>query len=392
MAPWGTGESQPADLTVSIATFGLGDDIVSWFGHSALIVEDSRLRQARLYNYGMFSFDNAMLRKFAMGRLEFWVGEDAVRPTFEAYKRDNRDVTIQVFNLLPSERAALAKALAINVLPQNRQYLYHHYFDNCSTRPRDLIDRAINGQLHQAEAVPARMTLRAHTERHASVLPPMSVLLDFLMNHEIDQPITRWDEAFLPAELEHQLATLTYVNADGQTVPLVARTIPYYVSSRRPIPETPPTYLPWLLALGLVTGSLGFGLARLGARRWARVAGGLYMALVGLVFGLPGTALLIMWLITNHTVTWHNENLLLANPLTLLAVPCSVMAAFGSARGRTWARRLWTGLALTGLLALAVKALPWFDQNNWRLIALILPVSLHFAAAYRVPPLASRKP
>ncbi|NVJ27905.1 DUF4105 domain-containing protein, partial [Myxococcus sp. AM011] len=253
--PWGTGESQGEDLVISLATFSPGDDVPSWWGHGSLVVEDRRFGLARVYNYGMFSFDEAMLARFAMGRLEFWVGQARVDSTYRFYKAEDRDVRIQELNLTPEQRQQVAKRLADNVLPENREYLYHHYNDNCVTRLRDMIDGATGGQLREADRAPGRMTLREHTRRYTSVNAPMSVLLDFMMNDEIDHPITRWEEAFLPDELETQVATLELKDAQGQTRPLVAKSWNYYASPGRARPPAePPPWGPWILALGLTLG------------------------------------------------------------------------------------------------------------------------------------------
>jgi hypothetical protein len=202
-APWARGQSQGEDLEIYLVTFGPGPEVVSWFGHSALVVEDRRMGERRLFNYGMFSFDSKILARYALGRLEFWVDATPyVAETYRLYAAEGRDVRLQRLNLTPERKLALARSLSENILPQNRYYLYHHYYDNCSTRPRDLLDRAIDGALRRVGSKPGRMTLRDHTRRYTHVFPPMSVLLDFLMNDEIDKPITAWDEAFLPAELE----------------------------------------------------------------------------------------------------------------------------------------------------------------------------------------------
>lgn len=384
-APWGGGQSQGEDLEISLVTFSPGPSVESWFGHTALVVEDRRLGERRLYNYGMFNFGPDMLAKFAMGRLEFWVGQTgAVNGTYRLYSEENRDVRVQVLNLAPQQRVQLAQALDENVLPENRTYLYHHYFDNCATRPRDIIDRAVGGQLLAQTKVPARMTLREHTRRHSAVAAPMSLLLDFLMNDEIDQPISRWDEAFLPAELESMVAGAAIKGADGQATPLVAQQQVWFKSTRPPTPATPPAYGPWLLALGVVIGGAAIALGawyRRSGRRLARVLLGLHHFTIGLVFGLPGTVLLLMWLITEHTVTHRNENLLLANPLTLLAAPLGFMLMLGSTRAARGLQWVWGALAVTGTLALLIKVLPIFDQDNWRILALMLPISLGTAVA-----------
>jgi hypothetical protein len=390
--PWGTGESQGEDLVISLVTFSPGDDVASWWGHGSLVVEDRRLGAARLYNYGMFSFDSTMLGRYAMGRLEFWVAEASVSGTYRAYRSFNRDVRIQELNLTSAQRLEIGRLLATNVLPENREYLYHHYNDNCVTRLRDMVDRAIGGQLRESDKAPGRMTLREHTRRYTAVSPPMSVLLDFLMNNEIDRPITRWEEAFLPDELERQVASLQVTGSDGQKAPLVAKNWEFYKSDRKPPPEEPPSYGPWMLLLGLAIGGSAVGLAYWGRRgaRLPRVLLGLEQLVLGLVLGFPGTVLMIMWLVTDHTVTYHNENLFLANPLTLLVAPLGLMLTWGSPRARSGLRVLWLVLAASGTLGLVLKIIPVFSQDNWRLIAFILPISLGFAGAFHLDRLLAR--
>jgi hypothetical protein len=376
-APWAPGgPSQPEDLKVYLYTFGPGDEIVSWWGHIALVVEDVGRRQARLYNYGMFSFDKAMLAKFALGRLEFWVGEAPVGWTVRAYGSDNRSVHVQELNLSPQDRQRLAQSLAINVRPENRTYLYDHYRDNCSSRPRDVIDAAVHGQLRQATSAPGRMTLRQHTQRYTSVNPAMSVFLDFMMNDTIDKPIPQAAEAFLPDELERQLDGFRYLNQEGIRVPIVLRKASLYQAHRPPVPEKPPRYEPWLWGLGMAIAALGVVTRSVG-----RFLSGAYQALIGLLVGLPGTVLLLMWIITNHTVTFHNENLLLANPFTLLLVPLGIWVMRGSQKATQLATKLWYGLAAMGCLGLALKLFPAFDQDNGRARALLLPILLGGALA-----------
>ncbi|MFP2896986.1 DUF4105 domain-containing protein [Corallococcus sp. 4LFB] len=382
--PWGTGESRGEDLSIWLVTFSPGDDVFSWWGHGSLVVEDRARNMQRLYNYGMYSFDDQTVVRFAKGRLEFWVGESSVNGTFRFYKSEGRDVRVQELNLTPEQRVTVAKKLADNVLPENRDYLYEHYSDNCVTRLRDMIDVAVGGQLSDAEKAPARMTLREHTRRYTAVSPPMSFLLDFMMNDSIDKPITRREEAFLPDELEQQVAELKVPGPDGRPVPLVEKQWDYYASSRPRPPARPPAFGPYILALGVLLGGAALGLAaweRRGSRA-ARILLGLENVVVGLVLGIPGLALVIMWVGTNHVVTHHNENLFLANPLTLLAVPYGLRLTWNSAKARARLKWVWGLLAATGALGLVLKVLPWFDQDNWRAIALILPISLGMAGAF----------
>lgn len=383
--PWMTGESRGEDLAVLLVTFGPGDQVVEWFGHTALAIEDRRLQHGRLYNYGYFSFGPGMLWRYALGYLTFWVGEDPIVPVLEHYKRAGRDVRIQELNLSPARRLKLAQALATNALPKNREYLYHHYRDNCATRPRDMIDQVLSGQLKRATSVAGRMTLRDHTRRYSAAFPPMSVLLDFLMNDEIDREILQWDEAFLPAELERQVAALSITREDGQNVPLVGRAWTYFDAKRPEVPERPPSYGPWLLSLGLVLGGLPWAL-----RKRQRLLGA-YNAFIGLLFGLPGLVLFLMWVATEHTVTWRNENLLLANPLTFALLPLGLGLLFGAKWAAGAMEKLSAVLSAMALLGLLLKVLPAFDQDNWRLIALLLPLNLGNSAAFLYERLLGRQ-
>ena len=383
LPPWATGESRPEDLVISLVTFGPGDDIPSWFGHGSLVVRDRRLDHERLYNYGMFTFDSRMLARFLMGRLEFWVGEASARGTYRLYRMLDRDVRIQELNLPPDKRLQVARALAANVLPQNREYLYHHYDDNCSTRLRDGIDLATGGGLHAALTAPrAHDAARPHPALHrgARADEPAARLLDERRDRPAHHPLG----GGLPPGR---------AGAPGGQVPPAGR---HPAGRAQHAPSTPAGHhapragrasrlRALVLALGLALGALALRLAHRAraGRRWAPRRLGLQQALLGLVLGLPGLLLMLMWLFTEHTVTHRNENLLLANPLTLLALPLGLSLARGKSP-RAWARlrAVWLALAVTGLLALALKLLPRFDQDNWRLIALLLPISLGSAAAF----------
>lgn len=381
---WMTGASQPEDLQVLLVTFSPGDEIPEWWGHTALVVQDQRTHEGRLYNYGMFGFDEGFIGRFIQGRLEFWVSDsDPIMGTFEFYKRRlNRDVRVQELNLLPDQALQLAKALGTNVLPQNRMYLYQHYDDNCSTRPRDLIDAAIGGQLKAATAGPARMTLRQHTLRYSMVNAPMSWILDFLQNDSLDRRITMQNEAYLPDELERQVQAQLVTRADGTKVPLVKQRYDWFKSNRTPPPEVPPNWLPYWLLLGLALAAVGHGFGHFGrdGARWARLLLGAYTALLGLVGGIFGSALAFLAVFTNHLVAHRNENLFFLNPATFALLPLGVPLMRNSPRAKGWLFNTWALLGGLTVLGLAVKVLPNFQQANWNIIAVVAPLNLGMAA------------
>lgn len=348
-------------------------------------MEDVRRGEARRYDHGLFAFDEGFVHRFVQGRLRFRVGESMAGPASRRCAGvPGRQVRVQELDLTPEQARSAARALADAVRPEHREYLYHHYDDNCSTRPRDLVDRALGGQLGRATAGPSDTTLRDLTRRYSRVSPPGLLVLDYLQNDELERPITRRQEAFLPELLEGQLDALRVARPDGSAGPAVRRKWTACEGPGARAPVEPPRWTLPLLALGALVGGLAALLAWWWARRGGRLSRvllGLYTALLGLGLGAPGLLLFLAGAFTDQTVAHRNENLLLANPLTLAMLPLGLVLALGrpwAAVGLRWA---WTLLAATSGLALLLKVLPAFDQDNWNVLALLLPLNAGLAAA-----------
>ena len=399
-APWAQGRSRARDLVIKLVTVEPGTPLYSWWGHTALIVEDSTLGVSRFYNYGLFSIQKEhFVRNFVQGRLWFEVGASPTERELRAYRADNRTTRIQTLDLVPERRLELAEFLENNILPENRVYLYDHYQDNCATRVRDLLDRMVDGQLAAAAEAPGSGTLRWQTRRFTAGHPVMNWLLMYLMSGGIDRPIRRWEEMFLPMELERNAAGLRYLDPQGRERALVsAQETWFQAAERAPVPERPPSYMLPALGLGLLLGLAAAGLGwwragrgrKEGAGRAALVLSGAWEAALGLGIGLIGAILAYMSLFTDHTVTYGNRNLFLANPLHLAVLPLAVALAAGARRAGRWLAWLWSLLAALAVASLALQAFPALRQDNWLAVALLLPIQLGCAAAGWVSSTADR--
>jgi len=115
---------------------------------------------------------------------------------------------------------------------------------------------------------------------------------------------------------------------------------------------------------------------------WPRRLLGIQHALFGLLFGLPGLLGFLMWTLTEHVVTYRNENQLLANPLTLLLLPFGIAIAFGSRFALRAARLTFYLLAAGSLALLALKLLPNFDQDTLLPMTLLGPANVGTAFAH----------
>ena len=376
--------SRGEDLVIKLATIGPGDDLTTWWGHTGVIVENKKSNISRFYNYGLYSFEQKnFFTNFAMGRLIFWVGAWDTENALAYYISLNREIRIQILDLSPEKLAEIATLLAINILPENREYLYDHYRDNCSTRVRDLLDKVLNGQIYSQTQISSTMTFRDLTRRLTDRHFMVDWLLMFLMNDSIDKEIRRWDEMFLPEELERNLAALTYKDNAGFTRKLVKENYIYFhAKDRRALPEDVPVHWPMGLVIGFLSAGISILLA-LGYKRQIKSIPqlfGIFHIIIGIVYGIPGLALFFMSFFTDHVVTYHNENLLLANPFTFLFVILGIGIIVNNSFCIKWSKILWYFLCGLNIILLILKIFPAFDQHNWLSIVMIMP--LNFAMAF----------
>jgi hypothetical protein len=382
-------ESRPEDLSVQLVTFGIGDAIHQYFGHNAMVVLDRERGVEAMYNFGMFGFGPDMLPKYLQGRLDFWAAVTPVEDTYARYIESNRAVRVLELNLEPERRMRLAHRLAFFVLPENRVYRYDHYRDNCSTKLRDLLDEALDGQLKAQNEIPARYTYRGHTARYTEHDPFTNLLLTLWMNDSMERPIRAYDQAFLPDELERLVAHAHYRSASGQDVPLVRTDYTLYEARRPKVPEAPSARWPAALGVGVLVGGIVLALGRWLAGAYAsgkspvvpRVLFASLHSIIGLVLGVPGLVA-GLFVLTEWEVTHWNECLFFANPLSVLGFLLGPAVAFGSPRALGVLRVASFGLAAGTLLLLVLKLLPMFDQHTGLPLALYAPVNFGFAAAH----------
>ena len=371
------------DLTVFVLTFGPGDHPFFKFGHNAILVQPQE-ESGLVYNFGTFQFESpGLILKFLRGRFKYWLSVSRMEDTFASYVSENRTIEAQELDLTPAQRAALWQSLRENARPENREYLYDYFRDNCSTRVRDAIDRAAGGRVRQAGQRPVAMTFRADALRMTADFFPEYLGLDLGLGRPTDAPITLWDEAFLPERMRDLLREVRIPGEFGDK-PLVKAERTLFAARRPPKPDRPPNWTLFFLAAGLALGALLAGLGRLGGKHpAARVGLGIAGSLLGLVFGVLGLILLSFWLFTDHKAAYANANIFLLAPWSVLLAGYGVGVALG--RPAAIRKAFWLMVAAAGFAAIGVlaKVIPGLSQDNLALGAFLLPVWLGLAAGFR---------
>jgi hypothetical protein len=375
----------PGDsLTIYLMTMGPGDAVWERFGHNAIRIVDAARGTDSVYNWGTFDFEQPnFIQRFMTGNTEYWMKEDGIAETIAFYRYLNRSMWMQELDLAPAERAAVRDFIAWNARPENRFYRYDYYLDNCSTRVRDIIDRVTAGQLKPPlSGRLTNATLRFYTQRAVEAEPIIALATDIALGELADRPITAWESAFLPEQLQEQIRSVQIRAADGTVHPLVKREQQIFAAQRPPLAAAPSDETIRNLAIGVIVAGLLALLARAArnGQRAARIAfttiGSIWAALNGIL----GLVLVIAWTATRHVFIGHNENILQFDPLSLVVAVALPLAV---ARGRAVAvaRTLTRVVAVIAFVGLVMQALPWFNQVNGAVIALALPAHVVLAWA-----------
>ncbi|MCW8806582.1 MAG: DUF4105 domain-containing protein [Rhodanobacter sp.] len=368
-----------ADLEVSLVSYGPGETYWERFGHDAIEVRDRVSGQAVNFNYGVFDFNEKnFFVNFARGRMHYLMDADPSALDESYYVDSERSVSRQRLTMNAAQSSALRDFLLWNLRPENAGYNYDYYVDNCTTRVRDALNKALGGVLKTQLSVHAGdMTYRQQTVRLMSAQPWLMLVLDLGLGPYADQPLNAWQESFLPMELQAQLRKVHISDGNGGQQPLVR-------DERLVSPnhlEVPPAAAPDLRLPLAPAGLLLAGLIVLARRRWFpgyALLGTVYLLTAGLI----GLTLLGLWTLTAHHSAWANANLLLFNPMALLLLP----AVWHSRRGYT-ASRLVDGVIVLQLLAMLIAVLlhllPGVVQQNQPWLLFAMPCWLAIAWSLR---------
>ena len=354
---------------VSVLTMGPGDAFVTLFGHDALLVERSGL-PSLVYNFGMYTEAAIAPHHVLGGTLRYFLEPAYLTRTVGFYVAQNRSVVEQALELDAETAERLARALSVNSQPENAAYAYDFARDNCTTRVRDALDRALGGELRRSLSGTARRTYRDHALRFTAHDWPLYFLFDLGLGRAVDRPLSAWDDAYLPDRLMDDLRAVR-ISGPGGSLPLVSHETVLARAERPPTLEMPPVRAPWHAAAGGLVGGV-FALLGRKTGRAARRALGVASAVLGLVTGLLGLWVLLLLATKVHPATHENFNVMVCPPLALWLVVPGVAVALGRDSGpRRLAR---AAMVVAGTSALGFAAATLAGQQSYRVALLVLPL------------------
>mgnify|MGYP003670259273 CR=1 FL=1 len=294
------GSAQLVELSpltkISILTVGPGDELNSKFGHSALRLQDPTIGIDVVYNYGLFDFEAPNFYvNFVRGQLDYSLGRQRFNSFCLSYEREGRWVKEQVLKLSGSDIEALFRFLEDNYLPENRYYKYDFFFDNCTTRIPDALQKVLNDRLDLDQAAfEKEETYRQLIHQNLEVNSWSNFGIDLALGSVIDKKGT----PFLPINVFDELK-----NSKIDGAPLVYTEVDI-LPERRPASHSNFLLSPlfWLVILLLVVGLVSFLDIKNNKRtRWLDFT-------LFFVTGAAGLLILFLWFGTDHLATKINFN------------------------------------------------------------------------------------
>ena len=304
-------------MQISLLTCGPGHEIYSLYGHTAIRFQDLRNHQDLVINYGIFSFrQKYFILRFVFGLTDYEMGIIPYKDFYEEYKSEGRWVKEQTLNLSPQDKQNVALAIDKNYMPENRTYRYNYFYDNCTTRARDILINNMNGFVdyhgYQHFTSSYREEIHQWNKQHQWAKWGN----DLLLGLKADRPLSMEERQFLPDSLSHDFQHATVNYGHGKTKKLVSKSS--YLLSPKPINNMEdndffnkftPNILIFFIVVIVITSTV--------LQRKARCYYILTFSVLWLVTGLCGFILTAM-IFSQHPTVSLNLQIFILNPLNLL--------------------------------------------------------------------------
>ena len=124
------------------------------------------------------------------------------RASLNHYRRLKRTYWEHDIPLSPNQKQTLYNAIQTQLTPPNDVYLYDFFYDNCSTRIRDLLDLVVDGALKTVATKDVlNKSFRDTVRQHQSTTWMTGLGLSVWANHTMDKMLTGWEVMYLPGEV-----------------------------------------------------------------------------------------------------------------------------------------------------------------------------------------------
>ena len=301
------------DTTAYLITCGPGTETYSIYGHSALRIVIREKHTDTVYNWGVFDFDTPNFAwKFAKGRLDYMISAETASSFLGVYVFEHRYVVSQKINIDSKEIQKLVEFVNENNRPENRKYRYDFFYDDCTTRIRDLLEKSIGEKLKYPPEEKGKIpTFRDMVGKYQNPYPWLKFGVDLIMGSTADRRANFRDRMFLPLDMREELSEAV-VQRSGKMIPLLQNPV-VLVDFESPVVKkmflvSPPVIFTLAIILILIlTGVIK-------NRKILR----LIDIIIYLVFSILAVLMIFFNFFTDHEQMQWNLNIILLNPVIIV--------------------------------------------------------------------------
>ena len=313
---------QTEDYTVSILTIGPGNSLNDSFGHSAIRVQSKTKKYDLVFNYGIYDYnDPRFYSNFIKGYLKYSLGVSYFENFKSSYIANDRYIKEQVLSLPNDLKEKLVDKLIFNSKPENKDYFYDYFNNNCSTVIKDII----KGLLSQYDYHNTYESVTSNKDSYRSLIYENinknswgSLGIDICLGSYIDQQIDSEKNTFLPEYLFEYLNSsyYSYSNNDKkiEKVKLIENII--FINKVKDVEKS--TFNIFLTSPLFIFILIFTALFLLNYRNKENKKIHLALESIHILTSFIGCLLLFLWFFTDHTTAAFNYNLLWANPINFI--------------------------------------------------------------------------
>ena len=308
-------ERKTDSLEISLLTCTPGPVAYSMYGHSALRVHNFTANLDLVFNYGVFDYnEDNFVFKFVKGETDYILAAEYAVGFFARYKDEGAGITEQVLNLSQEECNTLNALLMENLRPENCTYRYNWLYDNCTTRARDMMERAVQGEVRYHAADP-HLSARNILHQFNIVDRWMEFGENLILGYELDRPLTKRQQMFIPSFYAADVDSATILRADGQVVPLVRETRhPLDQTLEKQAPDFDMPMLAFVVLFVIVAVICFFEWRRKKTFKWLDVT-------LAVCVGLAGLLVSFLFFFSEHAGVSTNIMVIVFNPLAFVWIP-----------------------------------------------------------------------
>ena len=308
------------DYVISVLTIGPGNSLSDSFGHSAIRVQDKSKNYDLVFNYGIYDFnDPKFYSNFIKGYLNYSLGVSYLKDFKSSYISNNRSIKEQVLLLPDSLNKKIVDRLIFNSKPENKNYLYDYFSNNCSTIIKDIIDESlIKYDYQNTYIVKSKNTYRNLIYENINKNSWGSLGIDICLGSYIDQEIDAEKNTFLPEYLFEYLNSSYYSRAELDNKIKLVKKINLINNQSKQFPNLNIDtlfYSPLFIFIILSSLLIFINVKYLNNKKVH-----LLLQSTHVITSAIGFLLLFLWFFTDHYTAAYNYNLLWACPLIIILI------------------------------------------------------------------------